>query len=243
MNNVSDELFELETVLSLCDTLFGLEVDHYKGLEQAAVCLRNHLKTLPLRAFVLRGTTVQGALALPCATALVRAVAAAPAPGDARSFLRLPGVRLPDISGVSYGEGQALPVDTAVFRRLDSLPAELLDYEYRDGCVHLAGWEPGQGERQLEVAYRTVRLDAMGYPLVTHTQAEACAHFIHLVETRKAFYRREATESMVTLAEEDFFFALQRARTGDGLSENAMNNVLDAMTSMNRKRFGLPLRP
>jgi hypothetical protein len=98
----------------------------------------------------------------------------------------------------------------------------------------------------LQVIYRTFVHDDEGLPMITESEAEACAYWWKWIDTRRKLYQgNQLAMSILPLVEKDKNKAVNQARVdiSEGFSQNFMNQYLDVLSSSNRKRFNVPYKP
>jgi hypothetical protein len=97
----------------------------------------------------------------------------------------------------------------------------------------------------VNVLYKGYYLDEEGLPYLTEKEVEAVAKYCAYAETyKKGIQTRDAgTIQIAKMLEQDWTKACSAARIPKDISENDMSNILDVMTSWDRKRFGKSFKP
>jgi hypothetical protein len=116
----------------------------------------------------------------------------------------------------------------------------LIPFKNVDNCeVH---FNPQYDGTKVDLLVSTVVYDDQGYPYVTEACVEALAHYMNLVHVRSEFYKGRSSEGMIRLAKQEFGRACAQARSPIAISDNSWNDILNVMTSHNRKSHNVVLR-
>jgi hypothetical protein len=94
----------------------------------------------------------------------------------------------------------------------------------------------------IDVLYESLMKDDSGYPMVPEKTLWGLAHYLQYIEIRKRFYMKESTGDQVQLAKTEMEQAVAQARTPEGLSQNEIDDILNVLTSFNRKRHNMQHR-
>ncbi len=115
---------------------------------------------------------------------------------------------------------------------------ELIDFENDNNCCLKFNWR----EKEVDVLYRGKVLDSSGYPMVPEKTLRAIAYYMWYVNIRKKFNMRQADGNMLAVARDEKDIRIAQARTPEALSQNEVDDLLNAATSFNRKRHNFQHR-
>lgn len=95
----------------------------------------------------------------------------------------------------------------------------------------------------IAIAYKGISVDAEGYPLITRKQANALAAIVAKnILTKRAFRGEKAAISMLELAMANSARLRQAASIPERITDNEIDQLLDAQTTFNRKSYGRPTK-
>lgn len=110
----------------------------------------------------------------------------------------------------------------------------MLNYQNDDNCCLSFNIK----ERDIVVLYRGSVVDEEGYLRVPDKTIEAITYWCILHDIKKRFYANQATGEHLAVATQDWKTAISQARTPESLGENESNELMDALTTHNRKLYG-----
>jgi hypothetical protein len=241
-SNLSYTWVPLETAQALYEQNYDGEIDLYKGLEQAFMCVKKHIGLFRTDTCVLEATPQNGVLPLPAGVFRLESVRTVPA-GSLRSLvppsaLLTYGLSFPAVEGVSYNtlpEVYSLSADAMASA---ANTGAYVPFSFRGDHLHV------ETDAPVLVVYKTLVCDSeYGYPYITEKSADACAAYFHKLEISRKYYRKEVGLEMKREADSDFEDAAAEARRGEGFSENSMDEILSALSRFDRKRHDLPYHP
>lgn len=126
------------------------------------------------------------------------------------------------------------------------LSGRYIKYERVGDTLYLEGNYTGK----IFILYKGEILDDEGLPQITDEEAMAIAYFIAYVTKQKELWgmseyagTMRARMELVNLARKDWLTACDQARIPDSISQNEMNEILDAKTSWNRKIYNKSYKP
>ncbi len=93
----------------------------------------------------------------------------------------------------------------------------------------------------ISVYYKGILSDSDGYPLITDRQAEAISYYIAYIMEHRKVMRRVGDANLLTYLKQEWSRLAARARVDEYISQNAMDAILDAQTSWDRKKWNVSL--
>jgi hypothetical protein len=101
--------------------------------------------------------------------------------------------------------------------------------------------DPVHGGSNIGIAYKGISVDPEGYPLITRKQANALAAIVAKnVLTRKAYKGDKVAIAMLELAMNNSARLKQAASIPERITDNELDEMLNAQTTFNRKTYGRP---
>lgn len=102
-----------------------------------------------------------------------------------------------------------------------------------------------QDNFSVTILYRGVVVDELGLPSLTFKEVDAIAKYCAYVDTQKRgmVTGNQAFVQMSQLLKQQWMFACDDARTPEYLNQNDMDQIMDVMSSWDRKRFGMSFKP
>ena len=92
----------------------------------------------------------------------------------------------------------------------------------------------------VDVIFTVIPLDKEGYPYLTEKTVMAFAYWLNFVAVQRRYFKQQADPNMLQIAEEMANKNIAKARTPDALSKNEIDDLLNVLTSMNRKFYRTP---
>lgn len=95
------------------------------------------------------------------------------------------------------------------------------------------------------VLYKGEQLDEDGLPFVNDKEVKAIALFVSYVQKQKQGIRTNNKNliEVANMLKRDWLIACDQARTPEDISQNEMNDILDAKSSWARKSYGASYKP
>lgn len=250
MNNATSEYVDLGYCVSHGKRITDREFDIHDLAELSDFVIRQ-TKAVWIRRYLLQATVKNKKIHLPIGCSIVESVTDqrpinwwgsnvavdfdntnmlinyAPDPtGNKGEFQEEPG---------SMGEPVPLKNDFSVseiFRQGDFVP---FDYDDHDLIFQKDGID-------VDVVLKKIVTDQDGYPYLTIKGADALIYYANYIEVQKEYFRKIADIYMFREAERLKRVAMSQARVPDSVTDNQWNNLLNSMTTHNRKRFNVPFR-
>lgn len=124
-------------------------------------------------------------------------------------------------------------------------PGNLISYRFlrsNDGVPYL---ETEHKNQEISVAFRTYRQSEDGLPMVTKSEALACAYYWNFIDIKKKFYSGDPkAANMLALARDEKNHHINQARTDmSHLSQNFLNQYADTVYSQNWKIYNRSYKP
>jgi hypothetical protein len=121
-----------------------------------------------------------------------------------------------------------------------NLPGKFVKYRVANDKLYVA-----QNYSDINVLYKGVILDEEGLPSLTESEVDAVAVFCAYSKTFKNALVTKDPRTMQLAAQlkNDWLTRCTQARVPDHLSQNDFDEILNASTSWDRKRFGKSFKP
>lgn len=222
--------------------LFGEELDFYDMLELSPLVLKK-TGTMAVKAFMFRGRVKDFRLELPCNVYAIKYVCTSRPKSWYDRFIAGEESILVnyDVKHLNADPTYQEPVATVyeVNRNVFSHAlGDLIDFENEGNkCLHF-----NHKELDVDVLYVYTPMDQDGYPRIPEKTLEAIAHYCWYVKVRQDFYKGRATGDMLRLAQDEKDVAISQGRTPDFLSDNERDDILNVLTSSNKKQHNRQFR-
>ena len=112
-----------------------------------------------------------------------------------------------------------------------------LDYQYFNSLLNESDKNKFVEKRVLNVIYRGYMADEEGLPLVTEKEAEAIAYYINYIDKQTKFFTGDPLGQSFQVAKSQWSERCVNARIPEHFNQNAMNSILDRLSSWNRKFY------
>ena len=218
----------------LANELYGIEISQDK-FEELALIAYGHIGNKNCRTYRFFGSVdpVTLSLELPCNVTYIVSVCGA----------------LEDWEHVTnkhwYGDPSSLEIEEYIERSkmfMDPLyqPGKFLNYEKVGDTLYFDKPYPFVG-----VLYKGEVLDDNGLPDITEKEANAIACYIAYTQKYKEGIKTmdKNVVAMAQMLERDWRIKCDQAKTPAYISQNEMDQVLDAKTNWNRKQFRKTYKP
>lgn len=253
-NQSSAMLYSLREVPMRYKRLYGKELDFYEMLELADYVMQQ-AGSIATKYYLLKTSIKDFEVNLPCNVYSIEYVCDA----NVTSWLALSGYNLVsdmlfnyrvDQSG-NYGlyNPAATNVDdlgpddsTSLYEVnknvFDAPLGNMLNFQNDQNCCLSFNIK----ERDILVLYRGKVVDSEGYPMVPDKTITAIARWCILNDVKKRFYSNQSSADHLALADKDYKVAIAQARTPDSLGLNESDQLLNALTTHNRKLYNRQYR-
>lgn len=218
----------------LANELYGVEINQDK-FEELALIAYGHIGNKNCRTYRFFGSVdpVTLSLELPCNVTYIVSVCGA----------------LEDWEHVTnkhwYGDPSSLEIEEYIERSkmfMDPLyqPGKFLNYEKVGDTLYFDKPYPFVG-----ILYKGEVLDDNGLPDITEKEANAIACYIAYTQKYKEGIKTmdKNVVAMAQMLERDWRIKCDQAKTPAYISQNEMDQVLDAKTNWNRKQFRKTYKP
>lgn len=252
MNQSDAQLFSIQEIPMLYKRLFKKELDFYDMAELLPTIFT--FIGIPAKPYLYKGTIANFELDLPCGVSSIKHVSDSKPVSWYSSFVmgKEPSILMNyrvDQSG-NYGiyninatNSETLGVETTgvyeVNKNIYSAPlGRMIDFSNDDNKTLRFNFK----ELAVDVLYVGIQVDTDGYPKVSQKALNAIAHYMNFIDVRWKYNLKQADINMATLAENDKNKAIAQARTPNSISQNEMDDLLNVLTSSNRKKHNFQFR-
>jgi hypothetical protein len=241
-NQSAVNLHSVQEIPMLYKRLFGEELDFYDMLEILPLVLKK-TGSMAIKQFLFRGQVKDFKLELPCNVYAIRyACESKPASWYDRYIQNQSEYLINyDVKHLNEDPTYQAPVATVyeLNKNIFSEPlGRLVDFENENNkCLHF-----NYRELDVDVLYIFTPMDADGYPRLPEKTLEAVAHYCWYLQVRKDYYKGRANGEMLSLARDEKDVALAQGRTPEYISDNERDDLLNVITSHNRKVHNLQSR-
>lgn len=249
----SNKLYEVSEAVRMYKVLFGKDLDYFDMLLLLPTIL-GKTGSIATKQYLLKGKIVNSELELPAGVNKIEYVCSSVPIGDYNMSigqtnqnlllnyrvdqsgnLGLYNENATNFSVINPSESVVYEVNKNVFSRPRGF---LIPFENDNNCCLKFNYK----EMDVDVLYYGTVVDAEGYPKVPNKTIEAIANYMFFIDTRKRFHMKQVDGNMMALATADKNLAIAQARTPDSLSQNEMDQILNVLTSSNKKRHNLQMR-
>lgn len=121
------------------------------------------------------------------------------------------------------------------------LSGKFAKYELVNDTIYIGDTYNGR----IHILYKGIEADEQGLPYLNEKESLAVATFVAWVKMRKEAYitRNAETMKFAQTLEQDWLKRCSQARVPESISQNDMNEILDASTNWNRKVFNKSFKP
>lgn len=247
MNQGNAALFSIQDVPMMYKNLFEKELDFFKMLEVCRFVLRQ-TGGIASKTYLFKGTIENFKLHLPCNVFGIKHVSdSRPVSWYSGCLLNEQqnlllnyrvdqsgnlGVYNPNATNVNNLDSET-PIVYEVNKNVFSRPLGLMiDFENDDNkCLHFNHkWLP------VDVLYVGTPTDSDGYPKVPEKVIWALAYFMHFLDVSVKYNMKQVDLNAKKEAEREKDIAIAQARVPDWVSTNETDDILNALTSFNRKQ-------
>ncbi len=137
-----------------------------------------------------------------------------------------------DINAVETSKPMILPLDQMP---VNSPVGNYIDYEHNGDHLKF-----NEENVSVDIIVRIIQVDKDGYPFMTDKSAMAFAYWLNFVATQRLYFSKMADNSMLQIADELYRVSAAKARTPEAIGKNEMDDIMNVLTSMNRKFYDLP---
>lgn len=251
MNQASAALYSVREVPLLYKRLFRKELDFYDMVELLPLILKK-TGSIGTKDFLFKGTAENFVLDMPCPIHAIKHVSDSRPISWYNSYIigreALINYRVDQSGNIgAYNPDATQSEDiggetTALYevnKNVFTAPlGRMIDFTNDNNtCLHF-----NFKSIKVDVLYTGTVVDADGYPKVPDKTLEAIAHYMNYIDVRAKYNLKQADANQHALAEREKNQALAQARTPDALSVNEMDDLLNVLTSWNRKRHNIQLR-
>lgn len=214
--------------------LYGIE-DNFEELEELGLIAWEKINTKHSKLYRYLAEVDKGTLSieLPCNCDQIEAVNTCREEWNRTSNIHRWGLDIHSLFTETYIEFRK--------RNLDPLyaPGEFIPYEISDGIMYFTQYYP-----KVQILYKGYVADDQGLPLITDNQAEAIATFIAFTKAQKQGYINRDPKQIewAMFLENKWRSQCANARVSTYLSQNEMDEILDAKNSWNRKIYKKSLK-
>lgn len=119
---------------------------------------------------------------------------------------------------------------------LYNINGSFVNYSLRDGAIHFNDQDSYiLKDHRIDVYYQGIIVDDSGLPIITERQSEAIAYYCAWIHYQKLLYQGRSNGDLVQYLKGEWFRICSQARVDEYLSQNAMDKILDASSSWDRK--------
>lgn len=218
--------YQVWTALAMIEDLFGLDIPKTRFEEYAEYAFREigtNIALVKTESTVL----VNGYVKLPCDARIIKAVSS-----DLIVFSKW--------NAVNIGYDDLKSIDGFYYYRDGSINNALpegnyIDYDFIDTDTIKVD-ERLEGDKVYVLMYADYT-DPDGWPMVTHKQALAIAWYAAFLHTQRELFRGIQMKVDFQYVRQEAFRKLAAARVPEYVSDNQMDQILNAKFSFNRKRY------
>lgn len=244
------ELYSVKTIPGEYKRLYGRDVDIYEVIELLPIVLRQTHGVPPEYLFI-RTRCESDRLILPCVYYSVRYVTVPFADNNRtlEGIVRdgqgiLVNYRLDEWQNSmaeANGSVVANQVPAPAVKVNENFPrqplGQFVDFRAEGNVIHL----PAKN-LDLEVLLTIMPVDEEGYPKVTEQVITAVASFLNLVYCQKKYYSGQLAQYVFHDAKKDYNDYVGEALSPQSISENELNDIMNALSSFQRHSYNTPLR-
>jgi hypothetical protein len=245
------ELFSVRTVPGEYKKLFGRDVDFFDCLELLPVVLRQ-THAVPPEYIFIQDTVKNFKIITPCVYYSVRYVTTAGVNScgatiddmitDGQGILVNTQLKeWQDTMAVANGDVVVNQVPSKAIKVNQSFPKKptgtYIDFKARGNVITLP-----YDNIKVNVLLTVIPLDEEGYPLITEQIITAMAYFLNLVWCQKKYYAGQLAKYIFDDAKNDSRFHIGEASTPQSMSDNEINDIMNALSTWNRHSVNTPFR-
>lgn len=215
------------TALAMIDDLFGLDIEQSRFEEWAMIAIQKIGTNTEL--VKIQGTVEEGGVVeLPCRAKIIKAVTS-----DLSVYSQWEGInvgaddmKVTDRHGSTFKDGSisgGLPKGNYV----NFTPVSRTRLKVDDSLV---------GSYVYVLVYTSIE-DEKGWPMFTQKQVEAIAYYVAYLYVQREAFRGIKLPVDLNWIKAEAGFKIGASKIPDYISDNAMNQILDAKTRFGRKRY------
>lgn len=245
MNSGSEVFHSIKEIPLLCKRLFELEVDFFDMLELVPLILRK-TGSMAIRAKLYKGKVKDHHLELPCDVYGIKHVS------SSKPVSWYGGTEVQSTALVNYRVDQsgnlgAFNPDATQYELVNPVLVNTYVVNKHVFTQPLGPMIPFVNDQNkclrfnfkeidVDVLYVEMLRDDEGFPKVPEKTLEAIAYYMHYLKVRIDFFKKSATKDQEQTAKGDMEQAVAQARTPSFLSQNEIDDMLNVLTSFNKKR-------
>jgi len=231
-NHAEFPKYKVWTALAMIEDLFGLDIPKTRFEEYAEYAFKEIGTNIAL--IKTEGTILEGGyIKLPCDARIIKAVSMDLITFSKWNAINIGQDNLKSIDGFYYyqdaSRSTALPQGNYVtYNFIDSDTIQIDPSLYNgDSLV---------GDYAYVLMYADY-MDEEGWPMVTHKQALAIAWYCAFLHSQRELFRGIEMKVPFEYVQKEAFRKLAAAKVPEYISDNEMDQILNAKFSFNRKRY------
>lgn len=244
------ELYSVKAIPGEYKRLYGRDVDIYDVIELLPIVLRNTHGVPPDYLFI-KTKCSEAQIILPCVYYSVQYVIT-PDPGCEKSIEHIincgQGILVnydlqawQDSMAAANGDVVANQVVVPAVKVNESFPRKptgrFVDFQARGNVLTLPATN-----LDIEILLTVMPVDDEGYPKVTEQVITAVAAFMNMVYVQKKYYSGQMPQYVFNDAKKDYNDYVGDALSPQHISDNELNDIMNALSSYNRHSYNNPLR-
>lgn len=223
--------FPFYTALSHLHDFHGITIDEDE-FETMAIHAFDKIGNKQTRMYKTSGATKNCTFVLPCNVLEIEMVT------DSKEDFQVKD----DLYNINVNHSNAENVLEHASHTPDSfyyMPGRMLDYEQNGDTLYF------KVDTNVNILYKGELLDSEGLPMLNHKQIEAIANYCaytHLYKKGLAT-RDQATMQLAQMIRQEWNRTCENARVPEYINQNEMNEILQASSSWDRKRYNVSFKP
>lgn len=252
MNQSSNKLYSVQSIPSLFKGYFEYEIDFFDMLKVVSY-VKRHCGDNSSKLFLFKGRIEDFKLTLPCNVKKIEYVVSSnqnyfynpyfisdcdvlinyrvDQTGNIGAF----NPTATDSENINEEDINLYEVNENIFYAPFT---GMIDYQNDDNCC----LSFNNKQMDIDVLYWGEILDEQGYPMVTEKVIDAIAYYYHYVKIRRKFNSAQVSGDVLQLAKDEAERRIANARTPESMNIQENNEMLNGLTTFNRKKHNLPFR-
>lgn len=208
--------------------IHGIEITEPEYVELAFLAW-DKINTKPLQPYRFCEKVEGNSIKLPCNVEVLEAVTVESYTGYPIDSIYPEGF---------YIENSFRAYETPFSSSLYEIRGNFIRYQVRDSTLYFYEDDLARvNGREVTVYYQGVITDDDGYPYLTERQAEAISYYIAYVMNHRKLMQGMGDANLVAYLKNEWLAKCSQARVPIQFTQNAFDNILDAQSSWNRKRW------
>ena len=242
-SSVNEHTLNIRAGLPVLKRLYGLTMDEYDYLDLAVDALRDIKNFHTTEYLAILQVDENGMAELPCNVDVIDAVTSVKM--GLKAFKDRARYEMSEKIGTDdYFTARKIIQEIefeASFGLTNSSGVGYIPYQLMSNNSIMV--DPHKAGDKVAIAFTGVAVDPEGFPMITRKQSNALAAIAALALTIKSTYSGNAkAANMLEFISGKASQLKQAASIPESISDNELDEILDAKTTFNRKSFGRPTR-